>query len=44
MFDTMEVLVAAKHLVAIDGVEVASDLNEVEYFHFLFDRHEITGR
>lgn len=36
-----EVLVAAKHLLEADGVEVAEDIREVEYFHFLFDRHEI---
>ena len=41
MFGAPEVLVAAKQLCAIDGIEVAHDLAEVEYFHFLFERHEI---
>jgi hypothetical protein len=41
MFGTDELLVAAKHLLQLDGVEIAHDLREVEYFHILFDRHEI---
>ncbi|MGJ8547796.1 MAG: Hint domain-containing protein [Sulfitobacter sp.] len=41
MFDCNEVLVAAKHLVRIDGIEVAMDVAEVQYFHILFDEHEI---
>lgn len=41
MFGTPEVLVAAKHLLAAPGVEVATDLAEVEYVHILFDSHEI---
>lgn len=36
-----EVLVAATQLLAIDGIDVALDVDEVEYWHFLFDRHEI---
>ena len=36
-----EVLVAAKQLVMIDGIDVADDVDSVEYFHFLFDQHEI---
>lgn len=36
-----EVLVAAKQLVMISGIDSASDLEEVEYFHILFDRHEV---
>lgn len=40
MFGTHEVLVAARQLLALDGIErVATD--EVEYFHLLFDSHEI---
>lgn len=35
-----EVLVAAKHLLELDGIEQL-DLPEVEYFHLLFDGHEI---
>lgn len=41
MFGTDEVLIAARHLLEIPGIDVADDLHEVEYFHFLFDRHEI---
>jgi Ca2+-binding RTX toxin-like protein len=41
MFDSTEVLVAAKHLLAIEGVDIAYDLEEVTYFHILFDHHEI---
>lgn len=41
MFGTMEVLVAAKQLLQIEGVDIAHDLPEVEYFHMLFDQHEV---
>ena len=41
MFGTNEVLVAAKQLCQIDGIDIADDLAEVEYFHMLFDRHEV---
>lgn len=41
MFGTDEVLVAAKQLLDIDGIEIAEDIATVEYFHILFDRHEI---
>ena len=41
MFGTDEVLVAAKQLCQLDGIDIADDLTEVEYFHILFDRHEI---
>lgn len=41
MFDTMEVLVAAKQLLAVEGIEIATDMEEVEYFHILFDQHEV---
>ena len=41
MFASGEVLVAAKHLLALDGVEIVEDADEVEYFHLLFDQHEI---
>lgn len=35
-----EVLVAARHLLELEGIEQL-DLPEVEYFHLLFDGHEI---
>lgn len=41
MFGTFEVLVAAKQLLSLDGFELATDLTEVEYFHIMFDRHEV---
>lgn len=41
LFGTEEVLVAAKQLLVLDGVEVADDLAQVEYFHFAFDHHEV---
>lgn len=36
-----EVLVAAKHLTQIDGIEIDDTAAELHYFHLLFDRHEI---
>lgn len=39
-FDTNEALVAAKHLVGLDGVTLR-DCDEVEYCHFMFDQHQI---
>ena len=41
MFGQREVLIAAKHLLAIDGIDIALDLEEVTYWHFLFDRHQL---
>lgn len=41
IFGCEEVLVAAKQLLQIEGIDVAHDLESVEYFHMLFDRHEI---
>jgi len=40
MFDTDEVLVPAKKLLGLPGVEVVSD-SPVEYFHLLLESHEI---
>ncbi|WP_240453703.1 Hint domain-containing protein [Chachezhania antarctica] len=40
MFDTDEVLVAAKMLLGYAGIAV-DDSPSVEYFHFLLDRHEL---
>lgn len=34
-------LIAAKHLLGIDGVEVAHDMTSVRYYHVLLDSHEI---
>lgn len=41
MFDTDEILVAAKQLLQLDGIDIAEDMQEVEYFHILFDQHEV---
>lgn len=41
MFGSHEVLVAAKQLLQIPGIDIVTDTVEVEYFHFLFDRHEV---
>lgn len=41
MFTEKEVLVAAKKLVVLDGIDIAHDIDEVTYVHFLFDQHEI---
>ncbi len=41
MFDTLEVLVAAKKLLDIDGVTRIDSCESVEYYHFMFDQHEI---
>lgn len=41
MFGTDEVLVAAKQLLLVDGIDIAEDVESVEYYHILFDRHEV---
>lgn len=41
MFDAEEVLIAAGQLLEVEGVEVDRNLTEVEYHHFLCDRHEV---
>lgn len=41
MFGTDEVLVAAKQLCQLDGIDIVRDDAEVEYFHMLFERHEV---
>jgi len=41
MFDVQEILVAAIKLVGLPGIEVVEDADSVEYFHILFDQHEI---
>lgn len=41
MFDHSEILIAAKHLLDLDGVEVDETTSSVSYFHFLFDTHQI---
>ena len=41
MFGRYEVLVAAKQLLGCEGIEIAEDVEEVEYFHFLMQQHEV---
>ena len=41
MFGADEVLVAARQLCQIAGIDVAGDLAEVTYHHIMFDRHEV---
>ena len=41
IFGTNEILVAVKQLLQIDGIEIARDLDEIEYYHILFDQHEV---
>ncbi|WP_240558596.1 Hint domain-containing protein [Paracoccus contaminans] len=41
MFGHAEVLVAAKQLCQLDGIDIALDLDTVSYVHFMFDRHQI---
>ena len=39
-FEDREVLVAAKHLTGLEGVDVV-DVSSVTYIHFMFDQHEV---
>ena len=41
MFGETEVLIAAKHLVGLAGIDIDDSLATLEYFHLLFDQHEI---
>ncbi len=41
MFGAAEVLIPAIKLTALPGIFVDQEVQEVEYFHLLFDRHEI---
>lgn len=41
MFGVQQVLVAAKKLLDLEGVEIVRDFREVTYYHILFDQHEI---
>lgn len=41
MFGAPEVLVAARQLCQVEGIDVAEDLASVTYVHFLFDAHQI---
>lgn len=41
MFGSREILVAAKHLLALPGIEIAADIQAVTYHHIMCERHEI---
>lgn len=41
MFGESEILTEAKHLLDMEGVEVAEELPEVTYWHFLLDGHQV---
>lgn len=41
MFGEAEILVAARHLTELDGVEIAEDYAAVTYIHIMLDRHEV---
>ncbi|GEM_PF-1529139 len=41
MFDSSEILIAAKQLLALDGIDIAHDIHEVTYHHILFEHHEV---
>ena len=39
-FEEREVLVAAKHLTGLEGVDIV-DVSETTYIHVMFDQHEV---
>lgn len=41
MFGEREVLVAAKQLVSLNGIDVVNEIGDLTYYHFLCDQHEI---
>lgn len=41
LFGTTEVLIPAKDLLALDGVDQVLDFDEVTYYHIMLDQHEI---
>ena len=41
MFGTNEVLVSAKSLIGIDGIEICKDLKAITYCHILFEEHQV---
>jgi len=41
MFDTNELLIPVGKMVLIDGIDVAHDVTDVTYVHFLCNQHEI---
>ncbi|MEL7252608.1 MAG: Hint domain-containing protein [Pseudomonadota bacterium] len=41
MFGQFEVLIPAKSLVDMDGIGIAHDVQQITYFHLLFDAHQV---
>ena len=41
MFGTDEVLVPAKQLLQVDGVDIDRNASHVEYYHMMFDQHQL---
>lgn len=41
MFGEREVLIAAKKLVGLPGIEIAEEVEWIDYVHFIFDQHEL---
>ncbi len=41
MFGAQELLVAAKHLTEVEGIDILTDAPGVTYVHLMFDAHEI---
>lgn len=41
LFEEAEVLVPAKFLLGLNGVDVVADAQRISYYHFIFDQHEI---
>ncbi len=41
MFGTDEILVAAKQLLQLEGIDILTDINEIIYVHFLCSQHEV---
>lgn len=41
VFGAVEVLAPAKQLLQVEGIDIAEELETVEYFHFLCDQHEV---
>lgn len=41
MFGVRDVLIPAIRLVGMDGIEIVEDVQGIEYWHILFDRHQV---
>lgn len=41
LFDTHEILVPACKLTDLDGIDILEDVQSIDYFHILFDSHQI---